>query len=65
MADELPPPEPTGVEDPTLDPGTEVTYRSAATNGAALGYLRQVVSKSGTVASRRQSEDHAKTCKVR
>ena len=31
--DELPPPEPTYVEDPTLDPGTEVTQK-AGTNGS-------------------------------
>ena len=57
--DELPPPEPTYVEDPTLDPGTEVTQK-AATNGSRW-ITYKIVSKNGTVVEK--TEDHAKTYK--
>ena len=57
--DELPPPEPTYVEDPTLDPGTEVTQK-AATNGSRW-VTYKIVSKNGTVIEK--TEDHAKTYK--
>ena len=57
--DELPPPEPTYVEDPTLDPGTEVTQK-AATNGSRW-VTYKIVSKNGTVVEK--TEDHAKTYK--
>ena len=57
--DELPPPEPTYVEDPTLDPGTEVTQK-AGTNGSRW-ITYKIVSKNGTVVEK--TEDHAKTYK--
>ena len=57
--DELPPPEPTYVEDPTLDPGTEVTQK-AATNGSRW-VTYKIVSKNGTVIEK--TEDQANTYK--
>ncbi len=57
--DELPPPEPTYVEDPTLDPGTEVTQKQRRTAGRWVTY--KIVSKNGTVIEK--TEDHAKTYK--
>ena len=60
--DELPPPEPTYVEDPTLDPGTEVTQK-AATNGSRW-VTYKIVSKNGTVVEKTedQCEDLQGTC---
>ena len=57
--DELPPPDPTYVEDPTLDPGTEVTQK-AATNGSRW-VTYKIVSKDGVVVEK--TEDHTKTYK--
>lgn len=47
------------MEDPTLDPGTEVTQK-AATNGSRW-VTYKIVSKNGTVIEK--TEDHAKTYK--
>ena len=57
--EELPPPDPTYVEDPTLDPGTEVTQK-AATNGSRW-VTYKIVSKDGVVVEK--TEDHTKTYK--
>lgn len=56
---ELPPPDPTYEEDPTLQPGTEVT-KKAATNGSRW-VTYKVVSKNGEVIER--VEDHSKEYK--
>ena len=55
--DELPPPEPTYVEDPTLDPGTEVTQKAATKRQPLVTY--KIVSKNRTVVEkdRRSRED--------
>lgn len=47
------------MEDPTLDPDTEVTQK-AATNGSRW-VTYKIVSKNGTVVEK--TEDHAKTYK--
>ena len=47
------------MEDPTLDPGTEVTQK-AATNGSRW-VTYKIVSKNGTIVEK--TEDHAKTYK--
>lgn len=57
--EELPPPEPTYVEDQTLQPGQEVTQK-AGTNGSRW-VTYKVVKKNGEVIER--TEDHSKTYK--
>lgn len=57
--EELPPPEPTYIEDQTLEPGKEVVQK-AGTNGSRWITYR-IVSKDGKEVER--TEDHAKTYK--
>ena len=57
--EELPPPEPTYIEDQTLTPGTEIVEKSASNGSHWVTY--KIVSKNGKVTER--IKDHEKTYK--